>query len=57
MFGLKKNRRRATYIGVLDDSKKGRRAARKAGERLQRADDRVLVGKVDQSDPHWADRG
>ena len=32
------------------------RAARRAGERRQRDDECALIGKIDQSDPYWADR-
>lgn len=51
---FKKNPRRSTYVSPQDD-KRERRAARQAGERRQRDDERSLVGKIDQSNPDWAD--
>ena len=45
--------RRLTFVKT---ERSAARAARKAGERRQRDDERALIGKIDQSDPHWADR-
>ena len=52
---FKKNPRRATFISRRAE-KKALRAARKAGEQRQRDDERAIFGKIDQSDPYWADR-
>lgn len=45
--------RRSTFVKT---ERSAARAARKTGERRQRDDESALIGKIDQSDPYWADR-
>lgn len=51
---FKKIRRRNTFLSFRAE-KKALRAARKAGERRQRTDELAILGKIDPSDPDWAD--
>lgn len=52
---FKKIRRRATFVSSRAE-KKALRAARKAGEQRRRDDEHAIFGKIDPSDPYWADR-
>lgn len=50
-----KNGRR--FIPQPREDKSPPKAARKAGERRRRSEDneKIIFGRVDSSDPHWAD--